>query len=332
METITHDHPTPSVLSPEERLDPAIVRKLSQLNPLLSIGHIALEYVFILGAITLTHHFWHPALYILSVMWIGARQHALAILLHEGSHYRLLRNKSANDFIGEAFLAFPLFVTMRGYRLSHLAHHRHMNTEYDPDWVSKETPEWEFPKSRTQLFFMLFKIAMGKNAIWMVKTILTGGRPAPASGTKISTRSFLIGRTTYYLLLMSILTYAGWWPEFLLYWIVPLFTWLQVILRVRSIAEHFGLEYDHTFTQARTTYPSWFDRLFVASKNVWYHLDHHLYPSVPFFNLPGLHRELKQLPTFRQEAHITRSYLGVLNECSRQLGHEATYTAEPARN
>ena len=97
-------------------------------------------------------------------------------------------------------------------------------------------------------------------------------------------------------------------------------TWLQLILRLRSIAEHFGIEHDdREYTGARTTYPNLFDRLFLVSKNVWYHLDHHLYPSVPFFNLPKLHEELNKIPAFKEQAHITHGYLGVLKECSTNL-------------
>lgn len=312
-----HDHPTPEELSKEERLSPTVIRKLSVLNPWVSGSHILLEYIYIFAAIILVSIYWHPALYVVAVMWIGARQHALAILLHEGSHYRIFKRKKVNDFVGEAFFAFPLFVTMRGYRLSHMAHHRNMNTEFDPDWVSKETPEWEFPKTRAALFLILAKLALGLNIVWMLKLIFTGGRPSTESAkTKITTHKFVAARIGYYVALISMLTYFGWWMEFLLFWIVPMFTWLQVILRIRSIAEHFGLDYDHTFTNARTTYPSTFDRMFIASKNVWYHLDHHLYPSVPFYNLPELHDELNKLPSFKEKAHITKSYLGVLKECT----------------
>ena len=316
MEINAKDHHTPTELTQLERVDKSVVRQLSQLRPWLSFSHILLEYVFIFSAILLVNMYWHPLLYVVAVMWIGARQHAFAILLHDASHYRILKNKTANDVVSESLLAFPLFVTVRGYRLSHLAHHRHMNTEYDPDWVSKETPEWVFPKTRAGLFFILFRLALGMNAFWMIRLIFMGGRPKGAAKAKINTRNFVIARVAYYIVLIATLTYFGWWTQYLLFWILPMFTWLQVILRIRSIAEHFGLDYDHTFTNARTTYPSVFDRLFVASKNVWYHLDHHLYPSIPFYNLPELHAELNKLETFRTKAHITKSYLGVLRECT----------------
>jgi fatty acid desaturase len=104
---------------------------------------------------------------------------------------------------------------------------------------------------------------------------------------------------------------------FLLYWVVPLMTWLKVALRLRTIGEHYGIEYDHTLRQTRTTYPSLIERLLIAPKNIGYHLDHHLYPSVPFYNLPALHRELQQSEEFRSQAHLTRTYVTVIDECSR---------------
>ena len=317
MNATHHDHQQPA--QPIERLQPALVKQLSQLTPWRSLSHVVLEYVFIGAAIGLASLYGHPALYVVCVMWIAARQHALAILIHEAAHYRLAKNRTLNDVIGEALLAFPIFVTLRGYRTSHHAHHRHMNTEHDPDWVSKETPDWVFPKTRTELFLMLAKIALGGNLFWMIRLILKGGRPAAAGASRKPSRRFVASRVGYYLALVAVLTYFGWWAEFLLFWIVPLVTWLQVILRIRSIAEHFGIEHDHAYTEARTTYPSAFDRLFIASKNVWYHLDHHLYPSVPFYNLPQLHDALMQLPSFQEHAHVTKGYLGVLRECSANL-------------
>ena len=84
--------------------------------------------------------------------------------------------------------------------------------------------------------------------------------------------------------------------------LLPLMTWLKVAVRLRTIGEHYALEYDHIFRQTRTTYPSLIERLLIAPKNIAYHLDHHLYPSVPFYNLPELHRELLKHDEFRRQA------------------------------
>src|SRR5688572_31188908 len=46
------------------------------------------------------------------------------------------------------------------------------------------------------------------------------------------------------------------------------------IMRVRSIAEHFAIENDHAYTKSRTTLPSFLERVFVAPRNVNFHLEH----------------------------------------------------------
>ena len=85
---------------------------------------------------------------------------------------------------------------------------------------------------------MLAKIACGMNLVWMVKLILKGGQPQAATPNSKAAKSFVAGRILYYVAAVAVLTYFGWWLEFLLFWVVPLVTWLQVILRIRSIAEH----------------------------------------------------------------------------------------------
>ena len=45
--------------------------------------------------------------------------------------------------------------------------------------------------------------------------------------------------------------------------------------------------------------------------NINYHLEHHLFPSVPGRNLGRLHRVLMEDPEYRSSAHITHSYFGL---------------------
>ena len=105
---------------------------------------------------------------------------------------------------------------------------------------------------------------------------------------------------------------------FLLFWVVPFLTWTQLVLHVRSIAEHFGIEgREGPYAETRTTLASWFDHLFIAPRTAGYHFEHHLYPSVPFHRLPELHRRLMELPGYRRSVHLTRGYWNVLRECTR---------------
>jgi fatty acid desaturase len=115
----------------------------------------------------------------------------------------------------------------------------------------------------------------------------------------------------------------GFWKELLLLWLVPYLTVFNLLLHVRSIAEHFATENDDPLNITRTTIiPAW-EKIFFP-KNINYHLEHHLYPAVPFYRLPALHRELMGQPTYRQKAHVTYSYFGVLRECLRLNGFKRT--------
>lgn len=309
------------------RLPPFIslekLRELSQLNPWRSFGQIGFEWAAVLAAAWACSRFWHPLFYVISVMWIGARQHALGVLMHDGAHYLFLRHKRWNDWIAEVLTAWPIFVTMRAYRKYHWEHHRYVNSARDPDWMSKQTDEWKFPKGWGELLRMLAKDMVGLNIYQAFLEAAALSEPPAKDG---SHRRLLALRLAFYAAGLGVILATGQGRAFLLFWIVPWFTWLKMILRIRSIARHFGIEEGFVptpetasgidiFRTTRTTYPSWFERWFVAPLNINYHLDHHIYPSVPFYRLPQLHKALMAHPLFKTRAHITRTYWGVLREC-----------------
>lgn len=290
-----------------DRLPPHLVRELSRVNPALALGHILYEWCLIFGAAWLNESLSSPLVYVLVIMFIGARMHALGFLLHDASHTRLLPSKRWNDLLADFFLAFPLFITLRGYRKTHLAHHRHVNTDKDPDWVAKKTPDWIFPKAPLQMMrFLLKPWSTAKSELHWAG----GGRSSHPP-------ALIAARLLFYGLVALLLTVLGLWREFGMYWLVPMFLWWPIAMRICSMSEHFGLSYDSVYTQSRTVIPTFLDSVFISPKNAGYHLDHHLYPSVPFYRLPRLHRALMELPDYRKTAHVTRGYLGVLRECMK---------------
>jgi fatty acid desaturase len=126
----------------------------------------------------------------------------------------------------------------------------------------------------------------------------------------------------------AVVTLLGGWQVVLMYWIVPAFTWLKWTMYLRGVAEHHALEGGgESFASSRTTLPSWLGRWLIAPQNVHFHLDHHLYPSVPCFRLPELHRELMKDPAYATRAHITHGYLAVLAEC---VGYRPRPAGRPA--
>ncbi|HYL58588.1 MAG TPA: fatty acid desaturase family protein [Candidatus Acidoferrales bacterium] len=292
------------------KLDQDELRRLSRVNPILGWMHVIGEWSLIVATIYLCQRFWNPVLYIFAVAFIGARQHALLILMHDGVHYRLFRNRPLNDWVSEVLLAWPHLVSARAYRKNHFAHHKYLNSPQDPDWKRREgDPAWIFPQPAPTLAKMLFRDVSGLNALVLLRLAAS-----LVSADKAST-AFLVARYGFYVAALSTIVYVGAFKGLVIYWLVPLFTWLVFIMRIRSIAEHHAIEpADAAYPSIRTTRTGLLERVFLAPKNVNYHIEHHFFPSVPFYRLPKLHALLMSQPEFREGAHVTDSYWGVLVE------------------
>ena len=293
------------------------LRDLSDLSPLRSTFHIVAEWTLILSAIFLCRRFFNPVVYLLTVAFIGARQHALLILMHDGVHYRLFRNRHLNDWTAEIVLAWPNLISARAYRRNHFAHHRYLNTAQDPDWTRRQgDASWVFPQHWCRLALLMLRDLSGLGAIYYLKlAVMLLSKDVGVS------RGFLAARYGFYAFIIAVLAWFGALHLLLVYWLVPLFTWMVVIFRVRSIAEHSAIEGRvNAYAQTRSTRASLLEHVFIAPKNVNYHIEHHFYPSVPFYRLPQLHRVLMSKSEFKESVHVTRSYLGVLRECVRDSG------------
>ncbi len=290
------------------------LRELSELSQLRSAFHIVAEWTLILTAVYFCQRFFNPVVYLLTVAFIGARQHALLILMHDGVHYRLFRDRRLNDWTAEIILAWPNLISARAYRKNHFAHHRYLNTGQDPDWARRQGDDtWVFPKHWARLALLLIRDASGLGSIYYLKL----ARRLLSKDAGVS-RGFLAARYGFYAAVIAVFAWCGALHLLLMYWFVPFFTWMIMIFRVRSIAEHSAIEgRANAYAQTRSTRASMLEHVFVAPKNVNYHIEHHFYPSVPFYRLPQLHRVLMSKQEFKDSVHVTRSYLGVLCECVR---------------
>jgi fatty acid desaturase len=103
----------------------------------------------------------------------------------------------------------------------------------------------------------------------------------------------LAAKFAFYASVVGALTFFGGWSPFLLYWIVPYCTWHIAVQYTRLICEHSAVESDEAeYAITRTTIPTWLESIFILPCNVGYHIEHHWYPSVPFYRLPDLYQLL----------------------------------------
>jgi fatty acid desaturase len=113
-----------------------------------------------------------------------------------------------------------------------------------------------------------------------------------------------------YFVALAALLYVSHKPWLILYaWTVPMFMVLPLLFRLRALAEHFALPRNHVLNGTRTVRPPWWERILIAPHNISLHLEHHLFPYVPWFRLPELHNRLMQIDVYRSNAHVNGGYL-----------------------
>lgn len=307
-------------------IDKALMKELVQVDAWQSSWHIALEWAAIIVTAALAWTYWHPVLYLLAVAFIGARQHALLIMMHDGAHYRLYRNRDINDWVGQIFLAWPFFfVDMLIYRNRHFAHHRYTNRKGDPDWERKQNLEWVYPQTTAAVVknLVIYLTGVGFFKTMAALRVKMEDEEKPQSNQKTSRMK--IGKYIFLLALLAsfFIFSSSWWYAFLLFWLVPFFTWAQLCLIIRSISEHFAITKNRQgiFALTRTVTPPLLERMFIASKSVYYHLEHHLFPGVPFYNLARLHKALMANPDYNKGIHRNNSYWEVMfSDCTGKSG------------
>lgn len=293
------------------KIDREELKALYAVRPSRVMGAYIFEWIVIVATIALADHYFHWWTYIPAVILIGSRMHALAIVMHDAAHFRFLRNRKLSDLITDVLACFPMLINVEGYRRNHTQHHQHLNTRDDPDWTAKaDRPAFARPQTRWQFLGRLALYLIGYQGIadarWMARRI---GKDKKTGSQKRQMQLF-------YMLLFVALSVLGLWKQYLLFWIVPFFTSFMMFQYIRSFAEHFGdLEYGKLLKSTRTVKPFLIERVLIAPYNISYHLEHHLYPAVPFYNLPALHHLLMADPGFSEQAHMTRGYFyGLLKE------------------
>lgn len=249
---------------------------------------------------------WLLALVILpSIIVVAAQQQALFVLAHEAAHYRLFPNRRVNDFVGR-LLAAVVGLSMCSYRVVHRLHHNHLYGDQDPDIAL----HGGYPRGKAYLLRKLAADVLGLTAWKTYRYFL--GSPAANANTGVAQRPLddtlpalrQAARNDRWLVAgvqlgmpVCVVILSGWegLAMYLLLWVVPAVTALQAILRIRAICEHGAPSgYESALKAARTTIAGPILRFVLFPHHVNYHLEHHLYPAVPHYNLPLLHAKLKQ--------------------------------------
>jgi fatty acid desaturase len=257
---------------------------------------ISVNWVVIIAAMTLSIYVNHLVAYLLAVLVIGTRQHALAVMLHDATHFHVSRNKRLNDLLANLLIAWPIPFSASGYRRWHFQHHRTVGTDADPELMMYRMfgPKWSPDANRLKLF-VTDLIGLGSWELLVLWHDLLQWRPAEPLRRRIEET---VGLIAWPLVMVGLgLVWLGWRDTLAvaLLWYGAIFTSFFAVYRLRCYSEHIGSEWTH-----RLTKPALWERLLYLPANTWMHWEHHSWPAIPLHQMQQTVHELE--PTGQADA------------------------------
>lgn len=203
---------------------------------------------------------------------------AFVLLLHEGMHHVLLRSPFWNRWIS-VLLGGCVLISYTAYQVMHEAHHRHLGDPRDPD-------EYRNYTSSSALLWALhyMRLLVGAFLYVLLIPVLAWRRGGPRERLHILQEYALLG--------------AAWtaafrivpFPLLLRAWLLPLVA-VAAMTQLRGFTQHGITDPSDPLLASRSIHPSPVVRFLVLNEN--YHLEHHLYPEIPSYNLRRVHLLLR---------------------------------------
>ncbi len=246
---------------------------------------------------------WHSTSVWLTVtcyLAMGYFLMAIATVLHECTHNALFPRPWANWAFG-IFGFFTMLVPFTAYRDDHLLHHRNNRTP-------KDTAAFTMGKRRPLDFLIFYTYCFGGIVVLVV--YFTFVHPFLYLKGKYFALHWLevIAHVAAYSLFFYWAAGAGVLDKATSVFIWPLLIF-SLLNSVRFLAEHHGTPWEAgQLAGTRTVLTNPINTFFW--NNINYHIGHHIYPSVPWYNLKELHELL--LPRIEAEgALVEKGYFVV---------------------
>lgn len=276
---------------------------------------VAGDWLIIVVTIVLCEAFWSWGGYVLAVLIIGARQHALGILMHDAVHYGAAPDRRLNDLLGNLLTAYPLLISLERFRQYHLAHHARTNAEDDPELISLNDPFRRTP-FHPLLYWLYLALELAGVMFFRVVAMavyfsfVRPPQPAPRRHVLSERLAGPALRAVFTLAVLAVLWATGTLAEAALYWLVPMATVLNALLRLRALAEHSGLDSRQAMDGTRNVMVGPLEAFLISPHRINLHLAHHLFPAVPSYNMAALHAALHEaVPDYAHQKERRDGYI-----------------------
>jgi len=269
--------------------------------------------------------FWSVPVVLFCLFWHGTfAQFMGGVAVHELCHKTPFKRQSLNDFFLSVFSFLSWFDPV-AYRLSHVKHHQvtvHHGLDGEVilpqklDWSPWEEGDvilpqrldgkflqfvlWQFlpfpnPVACWQRTVLWAKYAMGNlkgvgmfaGGEWWLNRILPEDKPEARARHRNWARIVLLGHLALAILFIA----TGHW--FLVVIVSCCGTYAGWLSGLCGLPQHIGMGPDvPDFRRCCRTYTChWFPAFLYW--NMQYHVEHHMYPAIPFYNLPALRQAIE---------------------------------------
>ncbi|RMF76102.1 MAG: hypothetical protein D6738_02130 [Acidobacteria bacterium] len=233
---------------------------------------------------------------------IGFTLFNFTVMLHEVVHDAVFARKGRTRALAVLgwLYAFPSGISRSQFTRWHLDHHAQLGDgEADPKrhhLSPKRNARWyKLLYMTPALIPIYFRAAARETATY------------PEELRRTIRRERLLTVVGQLAILAALVLFAGWWIAFKVY-IVPYLFVFPVAFTLNRLGQHYDIDPDDPAQWSTLMKPSWFwDVAFLWSN---YHLEHHYFPRVPFYNLPRLHRALR--PFYQRHGMTPRTYASLL--------------------
>jgi fatty acid desaturase len=265
-------------------------------------------FVAMMAAFTLLA--WHTDSWVLrwsSYIAVGYLWMSMVTFMHDATHFTLFRTRILNWVYGILCL-LPIFATFVAFRHDHIEHHRHNRSFRDPD-------AFTMGRRRVVDFVVFYAYAL----IGGVLTFLHFNFIYPF--TSFGPRQWAVQifelalKGVVYWLVLDFAADNGVLGKTLEVWLWPVF-FLSLINSMRFLSEHYGTHWgEGPLRGTRTVISNPVNAFFW--NNINFHTGHHVYPSVPWYNLRELHQILEP-QILASGAVVDRSYFAVYWQALRR--------------
>ena len=272
MSVIEHEPQQKSTrLSPTER---ERVRELCRRSDLRSALTLAGDWGLIVAAVWVSLRFPAAWVYLLSVLVISRQMNAISELHHHAMHYNLFRARRLNEAL-EFLYSLPLFLRVAADRASHLEHHLTFSVENNDhlDWGRGYGLDLARRGNRRyMLWFLLVRPFCGVLQFAALKSLVVN----PQWRDKSFRRAMLI----FWGGVLVGFGAAGRLDVLFWYWLVPYFSFFQIFYFWDDMIGHYNCPQTGTREMRGLSF------LLFTAHGTTYHNIHHLFPTIPWFNMP----------------------------------------------